>query len=89
MKEAQKNIVDIDDNLRLVGTAHISSASVELVRQQIKEWKPDLVAIELCESRKASLLEPDALDNEDLLKILNEGRSHMILLQSALAAEQR
>ena len=89
MGESQKNIVDIDDSLRLVGTAHISSASVELVRQQIEEWKPDLVAIELCESRKAALLEPDALDNEDLLKILNEGRSHMILLQSALAAEQR
>ncbi len=89
MGEGQKNIVDIDDSLRLVGTAHISSASVELVRQQIEEWKPDLVAIELCESRKAAVLEPDALDNEDLLKILNEGRSHMILLQSALAAEQR
>ena len=89
MGEAQKNVVDIDDSLRLVGTAHISSASVELVRRQIEEWKPDLVAIELCESRKAALLEPDALDNEDLLKILNEGRSHMILLQSALAAEQR
>ena len=89
MGEAQKNVVDIDDSLRLVGTAHISSDSVELVRQQIEEWKPDLVAIELCESRKAALLEPDALDNEDLLKILNEGRSHMILLQSALAAEQR
>jgi pheromone shutdown-related protein TraB len=89
MREVQKNVVDIDDSLRLVGTAHISSASVELVRQQIEEWKPDLVAIELCESRKAALLEPDALDNEDLLKILNEGRSHMILLQSALAAEQR
>ena len=89
MGGAQKNVVDIDDNLRLVGTAHISSVSVELVRQQIEEWKPDLVAIELCESRKAALLEPDALDNEDLLKILNEGRSHMILLQSALAAEQR
>jgi pheromone shutdown-related protein TraB len=85
----QKNVVDIDDNLRLVGTAHISSVSVELVRQQIEEWRPDLVAIELCESRKAALLEPDALDNEDLLKILNEGKSHMILLQSALAAEQR
>ena len=47
------------------------------------------MAVELCESRKASLLEPDALDNEDLLKILNDGKSHMILLQSALAAEQR
>ena len=89
MSELGKNIVDIDENLRLIGTAHISSASVELVRSQIEEWSPDIVAVELCESRKASLLEPDALDNEDLLKILNEGKSHMILLQSALAAEQR
>jgi len=86
---AQRNVVDIDDRLRLVGTAHVSSVSVELVRQQIEEWRPDLVAVELCESRKAALLEPDGLDNEDLLKILNDGRSHMILLQSALAAEQR
>ena len=84
-----KNIVDIDENLRLVGTAHISSTSVALVRQQIEDWKPDLVAVELCESRKASLLDPEALENEDLLKILNDGKSHMILLQSALAAEQR
>ena len=89
MSELGKNIVDIDDKLRLVGTAHISSASVDLVRSQIEEWSPDLVAVELCESRKASLLEPDALDNADLLKILNDGKSHMILLQSALAAEQR
>ena len=48
-----------------------------------------MVAVELCESRKASLLEPEVLENEDLLKILNDGKSHMILLQSALAAEQR
>ena len=84
-----KNVVDIDDDLRLVGTAHISSTSVALVRQQIEDWGPDLVAVELCESRKASLLDPEALENEDLLKILNDGKSHMILLQSALAAEQR
>ena len=32
---AQRNIVDIDDGLRLVGTAHVSSVSFELVRQQI------------------------------------------------------
>jgi len=79
-----KNVVDIDDDLRLVGTAHISSTSVALVRQQIEDWGPDLVAVELCESRKSSLLEPEALENEDLLKILNDCKSHMILLQSAL-----
>ena len=68
-----ENIVDIDDNLRIIGTAHVSTASVELVREQIEEWKPNLVAVELCDSRLRSLQQPDDLDNDDLLKIINEG----------------
>ena len=83
------NIVEIDDGLRNLGTAHVSSESVELVRNQIEEWGPDLVAVELCPSRMAALTEPESLDSEDLLKIIKEGRSAMILLQSALAAQQR
>ena len=83
------NIVDIDERLRILGTAHVSSESVEMVRKQIEEWGPDLVAVELCPSRMASLTEPESLDSEDLLKIIKEGRSAMILLQSALAAQQR
>ena len=84
-----QNIVDIDERLHIIGTAHISSASVALVREQIEEWKPDLVAVELCKSRLRSLQQPDDLDNDDLLKIISDGRSSMILLQSALAAQQR
>ncbi len=84
-----QNIIDVDDNLRLVGTAHVSSASVTLVREQIDEYGPDLVAVELCESRLKSLKRPDDLANSDLLNIINEGRSSMILLHSALAAQQR
>ena len=84
-----QNIVDIDDNLRIIGTAHVSTASVELVREQIEQWKPNLVAVELCDSRLRSLQQPDDLDNDDLLKIIKEGKSAMILLQSALAAQQR
>ena len=83
------NIVEIDDGLRILGTAHVSSESVELVRNQIEERGPDLVAVELCPSRMAALTEPESLDSEDLLKIIKEGRSAMILLQSALAAQQR
>ena len=85
----RQNIVDIDDNLRIIGTAHVSTASVELVREQIEQWKPNLVAVELCDSRLRSLRQPDDLDNDDLLKIIKEGKSAMILLQSALAAQQR
>ena len=83
------NIVVIDDGLRILGTAHVSSESVELVRSQIEDWEPDLVAVELCPSRMSALTEPESLDSEDLLKIIKEGRSAMILLQSALAAQQR
>ena len=89
MSEEITNIIDIDDSLRLLGTAHVSSESVDLVRSQIEEWGPDLVAVELCPSRMAALTKPESLESEDLLKIIKEGRSAMILLQSALAAQQR
>ncbi len=74
--DENRNIIDIDENLRLIGTAHVSSASVALVREQnIRITKPDIVAVELCESRLKSLKQPDEMDNEDLLNIVNEGRS--------------
>ena len=83
------NVVDFDENLRLVGTAHVSSKSVETVKAQILEYRPDVVAVELCDSRLSNLREPETLDSEDLLKIIKEGKSAMILLQSALAVQQR
>jgi len=89
MPEGSNSIIDIDDGLRLLGTAHVSSESVELVRRQIEEWGPDVVAVELCPSRMAALTKPESLESEDLLKIIKEGRSAMILLQTALAAQQR
>ena len=55
MPNTTKNIVDIDENLRLLGTAHVSKTSVELVREQIKEFKPDIIAVELCDSRLTAL----------------------------------
>ena len=89
MDELGKNVIEVDENLRIVGTAHVSSESVQLVRKQIEDWGPDVVAVELCQSRLGSRTEPEQLDSEDLLKIIKEGRSAMILLQSALAAQQR
>ena len=85
MSENTKNIVDIDENLRLLGTAHVSTTSVNLVKQQISEYEPDLIAVELCDSRLAALKKPEGIDNEQLLKIISDGKSAMIILQSALS----
>ena len=89
MSEETKNIIDIDENLRLLGTAHVSTTSVNLVKQQIEEYNPDIVAVELCESRLATLKKPEGINNEELLKIISEGKSAMIILQSALSVQQR
>ena len=89
MSKDTKNIVDIDENLRLIGTAHVSSTSVNLVRDQISKYNPDVVAVELCESRLASIKKPEGIDNEGLLKIISDGKSAMIILQSALSVQQR
>ena len=55
-------IVDIDDKLRLIGTAHVSRSSADVVRQQIADWKPDVVAVELDEGRLSALRNPEAFD---------------------------
>ena len=81
--------VDVSERLRLLGTAHIATASVEAVNAQIAEFKPDIVAVELCQGRYDTLVNERRLDNEGLLKVIKEGKAPMILLQSMLGAEQR
>ena len=82
-------IIDVDENLRLLGTAHVATASVEAVKDNIDEWKPDIVAVELCKGRHDALTQEKRLDREGLLKVIKEGKAPMVLLQSLLAAEQR
>ena len=82
-------LVEINSNLRILGTAHISSTSVAQVREQIEIYKPDVVAVELCKSRYDSLVSGRRLDKEGLLKVIKEGKAPLVLLQSMLAAEQR
>jgi len=82
-------VIDIDENLRLLGTAHISKASADAARREVAEYEPDLVAVELCKSRLDALMRPDRFDNETLGKVLREGKAPLVLFQSMLAVEQR
>ena len=82
-------VIDINEHLRLIGTAHVATASVEAVRQQIEEYEPDVVAVELCKSRYDALVSDRRLDKEGLLKVIKEGKAPMVLMQSLLSAEQR
>ncbi len=89
MSETSNLVISIEDNIRLVGTAHISKESVDLVRTEIEQWDPDIVAVELCKSRHKALSEDRRLDKESLLKVIKEGKAPLVIVQSLLASEQR
>ena len=81
--------IDIDENLRLLGTAHISKTSADAARTAVVEFDPDIVAVELCKGRLEALTQPEKFDNETLGKVLREGKAPLVLFQSMLAIEQR
>ena len=55
----------------LVGTAHISGKSVELVEQTIEQEKPDVVGVELDEQRFHQLRHQEEWKELDIVKIIS------------------
>jgi pheromone shutdown-related protein TraB len=73
----------------LLGTAHVSKASVDAVHAAIATGEYDAVAVELDPQRMAALLDPDALARLDLVKVLREGKAALFAANLGLAAYQR
>lgn len=73
----------------LVGTAHVSKASVEEVRATINERKPDVVAVELDATRHKVLTDKKRWEATPVTELLKGGRAFMVLAQALLAAQQR
>ncbi len=73
----------------LLGTAHISNASIEAVRSAIASGRFDAIAVELDEQRLKALTEPDALAQLDLVKVIRERKIAPFAANLALAAYQR
>ena len=73
----------------VLGTAHISRASAEHVRQLITEGDYDAVAVELCRSRYTALMDPRSLAQMDLFSVIRQGRVYMVVASLALSAYQQ
>jgi pheromone shutdown-related protein TraB len=74
----------------LLGTAHVSRASVAAVRQLIQSDESfDAIAVELCDSRFRALRDREAWRNLDLLQVIREGKAGMVAANLALSAYQR
>ncbi len=73
----------------LVGTAHVSKQSVDLVEEIIREIRPDTVAVELCAPRLAALKDPDRWRNTDIISVIRSGKTYVLLTQVLLAGFQK
>lgn len=75
--------------LTLIGTAHVSRISTQLVREVIEEELPDIVAVELCEARYRSLIQTDAERIQNAVPFFQQKESLSSLIQRVLGFVQR
>ena len=73
----------------LVGTAHVSEESARLVSEVIAEEAPDTVCIELCASRYQAIRQKDQWQNMDIVKVIREKKSFLLLTNLLLASFQK
>lgn len=73
----------------LLGTAHVSRASVEAAQALIATRPFDAVAVELCEGRYQGMRNPGALAQLDLFRVIREGKIGLVAANLALSAYQR
>lgn len=73
----------------LLGTAHVSPASVAAVEAAVASGDFDAIAVELDAQRLQALTDPDALSKLDLVQVIRSGRVAPFAANLALAAYQR
>ncbi|MFZ0611933.1 MAG: TraB/GumN family protein [Desulfobacterales bacterium] len=73
----------------LVGTAHVSEESARLVAEVIASEKPDTVCVELCASRYQAIRQKDQWQNMDIVKVIREKKSFLLLSNLLLASLQK
>ena len=78
-----------DKEILLVGTAHVSRESADLVERTILKEKPDTVCVELCRDRLEAMRQQDRWQEMDIVKVIREKRTSLLLAQLLMASFQK
>lgn len=73
----------------LIGTAHVSKESADLVRSVIETEKPDTVSVELCDSRYQSIRQKANWQEMNIIKVIKEKKAFLLLSNLLLASFQK
>ena len=78
-----------DREIILIGSAHISQASVTQVKETIEREKPDTVCIELCQSRFDAISGKNQWQEQDIFKVVKENKTALLLINLILSSFQK
>ncbi|MBW2559003.1 MAG: TraB/GumN family protein [Deltaproteobacteria bacterium] len=78
-----------DREIILIGTAHVSRDSADLVEKVIEEERPDTVCVELCQSRYDAITQKTNWEEMDILKIIRKKQTALLLSQLIMASFQK
>ncbi len=73
----------------LVGTAHISKESVELVKETIKKERPDCVCVELDDKRYKAISQRDAFEQLDIKRVIKSKQLTTLMANLILSSYQK
>lgn len=73
----------------IIGTAHVSKQSAELVKEVIESEKPETVCVELCATRLHTMEQQNAWREMDLVRVIKEKKAFLLMLNFFLASYQR
>ncbi len=78
-----------DQSITVLGTAHVSRASADKVRELLASGEFDAVAVELCSGRHKKMTQPDSMAEMDLFQALKQGQAATVAASLALGAFQQ
>jgi len=78
-----------DKTIILVGTAHVSQESVELVKLVIEQEQPDGVCVELDAKRFEAISHPNRWESLDLKEIIRQQQLSTLIVNLVLASFQK
>ena len=90
--ENQEEIVKLvqlnKSEVTLVGTAHVSKLSVEMVEEKIGTGDYDCIAVELCAPRLENITNQAWWKNLDIYQVFKKKKAGLLLINLALTAYQ-
>ncbi len=84
-----KNIKLNNSEVTLVGTAHVSKLSVEMVEEHIASGDYDCIAVELCAPRLENITNQAWWKNLDIYQVFKKKKAGLLLINLALTAYQK